>query len=152
MIKEIRMCAFVLLIMTLSCKSRKEQAVAQVTSQDITQTPAPDTTNLSERKNAIMNMPFHRLIVSFTSMGAGISGEGRQKLDEYISTAEKKYKVAIAHVDGHWGREGETDVLFSLQELNENQQKEFINGVKELLKDNKLILIEENKEARTYRQ
>jgi hypothetical protein len=47
-----------------------------------------------------------------------------------------------------WGREGEFDCEFSLNELNLNEQTDFVKGLKKLFEGNQLVQIEENKPSR----
>ena len=136
-----------LLFISISCKSRKDQTSASSTVQS-TQT---DSLELEARKMKIAEMTTHRLVVSFISIGEGISNSGKEMVENYITQSESKYQVKIARIAKNWGREGETDFLFSLAELNDGQQAEFINGLRELVKSNNLIQIEENKPVRAYR-
>jgi hypothetical protein len=44
----------------------------------------------------------------------------------------------------YWGKEGETDFCFKLENLNQNVQNEFITQSKALLKESDLVFISEN--------
>jgi hypothetical protein len=144
----------ILLISTASaCKCRKDQkstAVNPVVDGN-TAVIIPDSAKNAEQQLAILAEPTHRLVVSFISIGEGTFAKGKEQLNQYIESAQLKYKIYLNHVSKGWGREGESDVIFSLNELTPEQQSDFINGLRELFKGNQLILIEENSQARKYR-
>ena len=136
-----------------ACKCRKDQkatVVPQVTAGQ-NAVLVPDSAKIAEKQQAILAEPTHRLVVSFISIGEGTFSKGREQLNEHIETFQIKNKIYLNHVSKAWGREGESDVIFSLEELTAEQQVDFINGIKELFKGNQLILIEENSQARKYR-
>jgi hypothetical protein len=136
--------SLIFLFSLLSCKSRKDPNVnAQVTT-------TVDSAGIERRRSEIETMPQHRLSVSFISIGSGISRDGLSKLEQYLEEQEKTDKVRLARVYKHWGREGEVDVLFSLDELNASRQAEFIQGLKNRMQNDSLIQVEENRPARTY--
>jgi hypothetical protein len=137
----------VALVVACSCKSHKDQ---QSTAKNESVT-MPDSVTKAAKEKTIMSMPVHRVVVSFISIGAGPDSRGREMLARYLDESETKFKVELSYVSKGWGREGESDFLFPLDELNESQQKEFVAGLKELFKDNELIHIEENRPMKAYR-
>lgn len=82
----------------------------------------------------------YRLIVSFTSKGAGANSDQRQAFLNYVDSLAKKpaYKTV------HWGREGETDYCFTLKELSKKEQSAFIAEVKKKVAGSDRVFIEEN--------
>jgi hypothetical protein len=138
----------IMLAIVCSCKSGKDAAAASEPAAAIT---APDSITKAAKEKTIMSMPSHRVVVSFISIGAGPDSKGKEILAKYLDESETKFKVALAFVSKGWGREGESDFLFPLDELNASQQEEFIGGLRELFLGNELIHIEENRPMRGYR-
>ncbi len=83
----------------------------------------------------------YKLVVSFTSIGAGIDHSSMTKIDSLIGTCSKKPVYEICRM----GREGETTYLFHLKELTKHEQKKFIKKIKEQIVNKNLVHIEENK-------
>ena len=81
------------------------------------------------------------LVVSFYSPGNGIDQRAKS---EYIKFLSSNYP-ALAYEKTSWGREGEIDFCFLLDELTEIQKSQFIKKSKELLSNSKKIHIYENK-------
>lgn len=82
----------------------------------------------------------YRLIVSFTSKGAGANSDQRQAFLNYVDSLAKKpaYKTV------HWGREGETDYCFTLKELSKKEQAAFLAEVRKKVAGSDRVFIEEN--------
>ena len=89
-----------------------------------------------------------RLVVTFASIGAGIDPNGKTMMDNYINSFKEKSGKLVKYGTLAWGREGEFDCEFSLNELNLNEQTDFIKGLKKVFEGNQLIQIEENKPSR----
>lgn len=75
-----------------------------------------------------------RLVVTFASIGAGIDPNGKTMLDGYINSFKEKSGKLVKYGTLAWGREGEYDCEFSLNELNLNEQTDFIKGLKKVLR------------------
>lgn len=151
MLKFIKKSLFIsalLLLIICSCKTRKGKSEAAASAES---TALSDSAILAQKQQDILSKPIHRLVVSFISIGAGTYNKGGEMMMRYIEERQNKYKVKLTSVSKAWGREGEWDQIFSLEELNQQQQVDFINGLKELFGGNQLILILENQPARTYR-
>lgn len=82
----------------------------------------------------------YKLVISFYSIGGGTDGTYIRKFNEFVENYNPKPNAIITP----WGREGEIDYCFTLNELSTKQKKDFINQVRELLKDCKLVHINEN--------
>ena len=89
-----------------------------------------------------------RLVVTFASIGSGIDLNAKSNLDNYINSFKEKSGKLVKYGTLAWGREGEYDCEFSLNELNLNEQADFVNGLKKQFAGNQLIQIEENKPSR----
>lgn len=116
---------FSLALPTFSCKSKKEAANSSASS------------TTSEMKKET-----YRLIVSFISKGAGTDSELRPKFLSYVEQHPKKPKFETIN----WGREGEGDYCFTLNELSSSEQKEFIDEIKKLVGKSDMVHIAENTE------
>jgi len=82
----------------------------------------------------------YRIIVSFTSKGAGTSAEKREAFLKYVESHPKKpaYKEVL------WGREGETDYCLTLSELSKKEQLSFVEEVKKAMAGSDQVIITEN--------
>ena len=89
-----------------------------------------------------------RLVVTFASIGAGIDPNGKIQLDGYINSIKEKTGKLVTYGKLAWGREGEYDCEFTLNELNLNEQVDFVKGLIKRFEGNQLVQIEENKASR----
>ena len=104
------------------------------------------TPNVPIPKSAtVKTFESYEVIISFFSIGEGIDRKSLEGFHNYVSSFNQSEKSKIVFDEVHWGREGEVDFCFNLLELNKGQQTKFIFGLKELMKNNKLVHIEENK-------
>jgi hypothetical protein len=87
-----------------------------------------------------------KLIVSFISIGQGKDVKAKEKLDEFLKEYPK-----VKYTEAWWGREGEVDYCFTLTELNKKEQEDFVAKVKQLVGNNQLVQIMENKPCRKGR-
>ena len=85
-----------------------------------------------------------RLVVSFYSICCGIDHKAQENLDKFIKRYEKAKGKRLTKAAVRWGREGEIDYCFKLSELSRREQKRFISKVRLLLKESKLVHINEN--------
>ncbi|MES2133094.1 MAG: hypothetical protein V4506_12140 [Bacteroidota bacterium] len=111
-------------VMSMSCKSQKN-----------TTTTAATTDSAADSKEQT-----YRLIVSFTSKGAGVNAEKRTAFLAYVESHPKK----PANKAVLWGREGETDYCLSLKELSKKEQTDFINDVKKVVSGSDQVILSEN--------
>ena len=81
-----------------------------------------------------------RFIVSFYSPGNGIDRKMQQKYQEFI--ANNYPKVIFEKIK--WGKEGEIDFCFKLNELDEEKKKQFVKNSKEILSNSNRVHIYEN--------
>ena len=93
----------------------------------------------------------YRVAISFISIGAGTDPEARPLLDNYVQQFMDATSKRIVYDAHPWGREGEIDICFTLDNLTPEEQTRFINGVRETFKGRELVRIEENKKN-TYRR
>lgn len=81
------------------------------------------------------------IVISFASKGEGIDREIRQKLDETVSKFEKENNTVIKLEKYGWGREGEVDYLFKLENLSTKQKKDLKAKVKAVIGNSDLVFI-----------
>ncbi len=86
----------------------------------------------------------YSLVVSFISIGSGTDRIARKEYESFIKQFEEHNKAIILLKKVNWGREGEIDFCIKLSNLNNDLQKNFIEETKNMLKDLKLVRIEEN--------
>jgi hypothetical protein len=141
---------FLISVVFASCKNnaapQAETAVAipeAAENQDFSEDAAPP------RETAQPDT--FRLVISFISIGEGTDPEGPAKVDKVLRTWERKNGQAAYYSVQPWGREGEADYNFTLRGMTIEQQAEFVKLLQSALKDEKLILVTENKVNRFKR-
>ncbi|MBL0341777.1 MAG: hypothetical protein IPP71_13060 [Bacteroidetes bacterium] len=144
-----------LLMLAGSCKSQKETPASEPVAVKPKQQPAtaPVSTTISatgaheevttpDASKQIENM--YRFIVSFISISEGTDRTARPELDGILASWEKKMGKPITYESVAWGREGENDFCFKLNELSAEEQQSFVNEVRTAFKNRSLIQITEN--------
>jgi len=90
------------------------------------------------------NSPACDLLVSFSSKGSGINHTAGKALKKYLEDYSRDHKrPAIDTI--RWGREGETD--YCIQLTDTRKKDAFVSGIKELLKEEPQVSVEENKSS-----
>ncbi|MES2513365.1 MAG: hypothetical protein V4580_04445 [Bacteroidota bacterium] len=131
--KQLFFLASLISLACISCKSKKEASKSADTAPVTSTAPAGPDAQVT-----------YRLLVSFTSKGAGTDGDKRTSFLTYVESHPKKptYKTV------NWGREGETDYCFNLTELaSKKEMTEFIENVKKLTAGSDRIIVSENAEC-----
>lgn len=90
----------------------------------------------------------YRLAISFISYGGGIDGKIYNKVDSFIASRRKKLDCVVQA----WGREGETDKYYPLNELSSKEQKTMISQLKKICEGNEMVIISENVENQRKRR
>jgi len=132
MTKQILLFTFsTILFFTFSCKSQKSK-----TSNNETQPKE----NQVIKTESTQNQGNYRFIVEFYSIGEGTDGKAKEKFNSFIENYQPKpdFEKYL------WGREGESDYCFQLKNMNESDQKKFVEEAKKLLSDSKLVHFSEN--------
>jgi hypothetical protein len=137
-----------------SCKTKENSAGGAsaetkpaATSSATPATSNPQTVNTSKswtREEAKAGPDNFRLVVSFISIGAGTDPDAKQSLDRYIAEFKTRTGKMPAYVMIPWGREGEVDCCFNMEELTASEQGDFIAGLRNTMKSRELIQINEN--------
>lgn len=140
-----------------ACHSPKAAATDETTPAPVTASaPAPSpatvqsTVSQAPLDEVIMtdqdkvNGNFYRLIVSFISIGEGTDRQGRETLDGVLADWKTKKGKEITFESVAWGREGENDFCFRINNLNEKEQQMFVSDMKTAFKGRSLVQITEN--------
>jgi len=111
------------------------------TSSTTTSTPNTMTENsqVQEKQEATK----YRLIVSFISIGEGTDMEAREIMNKIIRSWESKSAKTIIMEEFPWGREGEVDFCFLLNELSAPDQASFAREIRSAFQGRPLIQITE---------
>lgn len=75
----------------------------------------------------------YRFIVSFISIGSGIDRKAKTQYEQFLKDFELKNNLTISYEKKYWGREGEVNFCFMLNELKKEEQESFILQSKNLL-------------------
>ena len=97
----------------------------------------------NQTKETVKNDTY-RVIVSLISTGQGIDRNAKEKFIVYNDSMAVINHIFTKYEEIHWGREGEVDYCMMLKELNSSKQKIFVDGLKNIFADNKLVFIKEN--------
>lgn len=90
------------------------------------------------------NQKTYDIVVSFISMGEGIDEKTRDELVKSFKLKIDEFKTRVNVEQVPWGREGEIDYCFTLDNLTDSQKKELKKLIKQIVKDNQLINYQEN--------
>lgn len=114
----------------VSCKEKKQS----VEEKDKTKTESSE-----KQVGEIINFK-----VSFISIGSGIDIDAKKSYEEFIKSFENQNKLKLTFEKNSWGREGEIDFCFMLNDIDSRLRVQFINQTKEHLKGSKLVRYYEN--------
>lgn len=112
-------------LLIFSCGSTKNVNTEAVTKTDTTISDAAGN---------------YGLVVSFYSPGNGIDHKMKQEYAEFLTTNYPKTNYETIR----WGKEGETDFCFQLNDLKENERELFVKESRELLSKSSRVHIYEN--------
>lgn len=154
--RTIKIIGFISLVLSVSaCKSSKESGETIKNSETETVEATPSNTGkplvsmeVWTREQAVAGPDSFRLVVSFISFGAGTDPESKAILDSYVYEYKLKNNKVVTYYMIPWGREGEVDCCFPLDELNASEQNDFIEGLKKAIAGKELMQINENMKSR----
>lgn len=154
MLKSFSFVAFAAFLAFAACKTGNKSAAetnatppAPVAPVPVAQSasPLPQTEpKVMTREEAKQAPETFRLMVTFISIGAGTDPDGKALLDNYIAQYKIRTGKSPAYVMIAWGREGEVDCCFNMDELTTSEQADFILGLRNSMKSRELIQITEN--------
>ncbi len=130
-----------------ACKCSKS-AVKQDVKQDQVVVSSPSPVNDDPKKSLPDTI---RLVVSFISIGEGTDQTAGEKLRVAIDEFAAKNGIRPAGIAIPWGREGEVDNCFLLNELKPAQQVEFVAAIRKAFEGSKLVQVIENMKNRFRR-
>ena len=119
---------------SIGCKAKKEAKSTTITNTSEA-SAIGITTWVDDEKTTQ-----YRLIISFISKGAGVDSKINATITAYATAHPKKPSSKIIS----WGREGESDLCFSLKELTKTEQSEFIAEIKKIVGVSDMALLSEN--------
>lgn len=138
------------LVLLLSCKNNKPVAAENAESR-----PVPPSAPVADQESAPpkekVQPDTFRVVISFISIGEGTDPEGPAKVERVLKSWENKKGTAVTYTVQPWGREGEADYNFTLRGMSAPDQQEFVKQLQSALKDEKLIIVTENKPNRFKR-
>jgi hypothetical protein len=158
--RTLKITGFIALALAVSaCKSSKDSPESTAKAETTTGTEIIETTPQNSgkplvsmevwtREQAKAGPDSFRLVVSFISFGAGTDPESKSILEAYVYDYKLKNNKVVSYFIIPWGREGEVDCCFPLDELNASEQKNFIEGLKNAISGRELIQINENMKSR----
>jgi hypothetical protein len=148
------------LIVFSSCKCKqpaatvetKAEAVPAVGTENITAVQEPAVKPPSDSVIKVAAVPEnYRLVISFISIGSGINSAAKEKLENYLQLNET-LKMKNPQIERtRWGREGEVDYCMKLSAFTVAEQEKIVKGIKEQLKNQDHIFINENAPCRHKR-
>lgn len=153
---------------TLACKSTKKNpktdvvekvstepveksAPVEVTYSDPKQQKAHES-KLETAEKLELVQDAYALTLSFYSIGEGSDGAAINSFKQYLETFNKSEQVSLAYEMNAWGREGEVDYCFMLEELSGDQRDKFISGAKKLFTEKNLVHLNENGQCHPKRR
>lgn len=154
--RTLKIIGFVVLAISLNaCKSSKNSSddANKSETEIVESTPSNPTRPLVSmevwtREQAMAGPDTFRLVVSFISIGAGTDPEAKAILEAYVYDYKLKNNKVVSYYMIPWGREGEVDCCFPLDELNASEQNNFIDGLTKVIQGKELIQITENMKSR----
>ena len=134
----------------VSCKNNKT-VVAEKPENDPVEVPVVDKSEDAAPPREAAQPDTYRVVISLISMGEGTDPQGPAKVENLLKSWERRYGEKVAYTVQPWGREGESDYNFTLRGMSPANQEEFVKQLQSALKDEKLILVTENKHNRFKR-
>lgn len=89
-------------------------------------------------------------MVNFISTGGGINGQARLELERYQMRFADEEKLPVQPRRLPRGREGEVEYCYPMYGYDEAQRARFIQGLRDLMKDQPLVIINENRKQALY--
>ncbi|REJ81588.1 MAG: hypothetical protein DWQ44_10625 [Bacteroidetes bacterium] len=147
-LKKLPLILIIMCIVGYSCKTSKNNANTSVQvneNKEIFKDTAKElsTKEIDEDDKNLMGDTV-RLVVSFFSVASGSDYKSMIAMEDSIGEFARRKNKTIDYQKNPWGREGEMDYCFSLSELEDENQAEFIQFIREVLKNAKSVNVYEN--------
>jgi len=114
--------------------------------------PSAGNKKQKESSNSVLSDTVFRFGVSFISIGSGTDKQAKQKFNQFIQEFNATNKINLKVEIINWGREGEVDYCFGLNELDVKSQADFISQVKGILGNSSLVKYYENETCKHPRK
>jgi hypothetical protein len=128
----------------VACKT-KNKVVTNNAANTISES-VPTTATITPLPDSL-----YRFRVSFVSIGTGVDRNAKRQFIQYINEFGQKHNITLKYESVSWGKEGEVDYCFKLSEVKQNLQHEFIDGLKNVLKNSTLVRYHEYATCRKTR-
>ena len=139
-----------LLAITSACKNHKTISEKVAENESVADVNAVPEEDAAPQREPVQPDTF-KVVISLISIGEGTDPEGPAKIQRFLDAWKSEKGKSPAYKTQPWGREGELDYNFTLHGMSPNDQKEFVTALQSAMKDEKLILITENKPNRFKR-
>lgn len=104
------------------------------------------------RKDAKKAKVITKYTLSFTSKGEGYDAVARQEVTKFIKEYELKKDVALKYFEIPWGREGEFDMCFNLDNMSKSVRKDFAHKMDKFITKYPLVKSITNEPCRSNRE
>ena len=138
--QRIAVVAFSLLFATTACKSTREANHVKEPVAEAVNSEMEEGDKNGEKSPEIR----YRFIVSLISIGEGTDLKAGSDLMNYLAEYKKNTGIELSYTPVPWGREGEADLCFVLNELDEAAQAQFVSEVRERIGMSALVQFAEN--------
>lgn len=131
----------------IACKSSKQKNSAP--SQASTENKATTVVDIvktgdTATASSVPEPPTYGLSVSFYSTGGGTDSKMITRFNEFVAAYEKEKNVTLVVEKNSWGREGEVDYCYKLDELSEKERNDFSQQATKLLSESQLVHVMQN--------
>ena len=128
--------ALLVVALGTSCKSSKT-----TTKPETKDTKA--TTQVTKAGESLASDEY-RIIFSFISYGGGTDFKVIEEFKKYIDDYNTKHKMQADPEIVTWGREGEVDYCFKMDNMTKAEQDNFLTGAAKILTKTKRLNVTEN--------
>ncbi|MES2838289.1 MAG: hypothetical protein V4667_12240 [Bacteroidota bacterium] len=90
--------------------------------------------------------------LSFVSKGEGYDAVAKQEVGKFIKEYEIKKDVILRYFEIPWGREGEFDLCFNLDNMSKSIRKDFVNKMNKFIEKYPLVQGITNEPCRSNRE
>lgn len=90
--------------------------------------------------------------ISFISKGEGPDVVAKQEIGKFLKEYEVKKDVVLRYFEIPWGREGEFDMCFNLDNMSKSIRKDFVNKMNKFIEKYSLVQGITNEPCRSNRE
>ena len=140
---------------SVACKSSKQKnsAPAQTSTENKSTTVVDKVEKVDTAAASSVPEPStYGFTVSFYSTGGGTDSKMIERFNAFVASYEKEKNVTLEHETNGWGREGEVDYCFKLDELSEKERNDFSQQAMKLLSESQLVHYMQNGQCHQRRR